>query len=63
MKILRIKKLKDVTGLSKTTIYYLISKEQFPPPIRLTPGTVGWLESDVFDWINNCKTKSENEVW
>ena len=61
MKILRQKCASEITGLSKSTIYYLISKEQFPHPIKLSAGTVGWLESDIFDWINDCKNKSENQ--
>jgi len=39
------------TGLSRSTIYDLISRGNFPSQIKLGPRAVGWLASEVVDWI------------
>lgn len=52
-KILRIKSVIEQTGMSRSHIYHLSSKGLFPKSISLVPGgaAVGWLESEVQDWI------------
>lgn len=52
-KILRIKQVIERIKPSKTTIYRLISKNQFPKPINLSSSSVGWLEADINDWIQS----------
>lgn len=49
--ILPIDEVKRRVGLSKSTIYDLVRKEEFPAPVQLTKNRVGWLESEVEDWI------------
>lgn len=52
--ILRIIRLKDVvssTGLARSTIYKLIGSGEFPKPVPLVGRRVGWVESEVHDWI------------
>ena len=48
---LRRKQVETRTGLSRSTIYQYIKDGAFPKPIPLGPRAVGWLESDVGDWI------------
>lgn len=47
---LRLPEVKAVTGLSKTTLYALIHDKNFPAPVRLSPGTVAWVRSEVRRW-------------
>jgi len=55
--VLRMSNMTEITGLSKSTIYSLMNPrspqhdESFPKPLRLTERSVGWLDSDVHDWI------------
>ena len=49
--ILRRKQVEVRTGLSRSTIYLRISKGIFPKPISLGARAVGWLESEVEDWL------------
>jgi prophage regulatory protein len=49
--ILRSQEVCTHTGLSRTTVYRLIRRGQFPRPIRLTARTTGWLQSEIEDWI------------
>jgi len=48
---LRRKQVETRTGLSRSTIYQYIKDGVFPKPVPLGPRAVGWLESDVSDWI------------
>jgi prophage regulatory protein len=50
--ILRLPRVKERTGLSRSTIYLRISKGEFPAPISLGSRAVGWLESDVDTWLS-----------
>ncbi|MBE0625477.1 MAG: AlpA family transcriptional regulator [Burkholderiales bacterium] len=48
---LRRKQVETRTGLSRSTIYQYIKDGVFPKPVLLGPRAVGWLESEVSDWI------------
>lgn len=50
--ILRIKAVKELTGLGRSSIYDKIKRHEFPPPIPLGPRAVGWLVSDLDAWLN-----------
>ncbi len=52
-KFLRLSDVKERTGLSRSTIYLNISKNTFPRPISLGARCVGWLESEIDEWIQN----------
>lgn len=51
--ILRLPAVKRRTGLSRSTIYLRMANRKFPRPIALGGRAVGWLESDVDDWLAN----------
>jgi prophage regulatory protein len=48
----------EKTGLSKSTMYQEIDLGKFPKPVHLSARTVGWLESEVDDWIQARKPKT-----
>jgi prophage regulatory protein len=50
-KILRLPTVKELTGLSRSTIYLRMSKNEFPSPISLGGRAVGWLENDINAWL------------
>jgi len=50
-KLLRLKQVKETTGLSKSTIYARIAEGTFPKQIPLGPRLVVWVESDIQNWI------------
>ena len=50
-KVLRLPSVKDISGLSRSTIYLRIKKGDFPKPISLGDRAVGWLEKDIEDWL------------
>ena len=50
--ILRRKEVEARIGLSRATIYELMSRGKFPQSIKLTEKSVGWLLSEVNEWLD-----------
>ena len=51
-KHLRRLAVENLTGLSRSTIYDLMAKGQFPRPVRLTEKAVAWPESAIAHWLS-----------
>lgn len=51
-RILRLPAVMARIGLSRSSIYLRIKEGSFPKPISLGVRAVGWLESDISDWIS-----------
>jgi prophage regulatory protein len=49
--ILRLPKVKNRTGLSRSSIYLRVSQDRFPSPISLGGRAVGWIEEEIDQWI------------
>lgn len=49
--ILRLPVVKARTGISRSSVYLKISEGTFPKPINLGVRSVGWLESEINEWI------------
>ena len=56
--ILRRPKVEEIVGLSRSTIYDMISKNLFPRPIKLGVRAVGWRESAISDWLQEREKQS-----
>ena len=52
-RIIRWPEVHERVGYCRTNIYYLIQSGDFPSPIKLGSRAVGWLESDVDNWIES----------
>lgn len=48
---LRLPAVKDATGLSRSGLYALMDKGEFPRPIRIGQRAVAWPESAVIAWL------------
>jgi len=53
MRLLRIRQVMQVTGLSRMTIYRLERAGNFPQRRRLGMNSVAWLEGDVSQWVDS----------
>ncbi|RYF47595.1 MAG: AlpA family transcriptional regulator [Cytophagaceae bacterium] len=51
MRIFRLKEVVGSTGLARSTIYKYIAEGAFPKPVSLGDRCVGWVDSEVHDWI------------
>jgi prophage regulatory protein len=50
-KILRLPNVLDRTGLSRSNIYLRVTEGRFPRPVSLGARAVGWIETEVEEWI------------
>jgi prophage regulatory protein len=54
--LLRLPTVQAVVGLSKTTIYTLVARGDFPEPIRRGKRCTRWRSADVTAWLQaQCK--------
>lgn len=61
--ILRRKQVESRTGLSRSTIYARIVEGSFPRPINLGGSrAVGWLESEINDWVQARVEQSRKNI-
>lgn len=64
-RIIRIREVMDVTGLSKTTIRRRVRDHEFPVALKLggpNTSTVGWREADVEAWLNGLQEVDNQEA-
>ena len=62
VRMLRLSMVLDRTGLSKSALYRLIGEGSFPKPVRLGAQAVGWVESEVEQWIRDRVAESRAEA-
>jgi prophage regulatory protein len=53
--LLRLADVMLATSMGSSTIYRKIAASQFPRPVRLGPGSVRWLASEVAEWISRLE--------
>ena len=58
--IVRHKDVKQKLKISSAKLFDMVAKGLFPKPFPIVPGgrAVGWLETDVNQWIENQKNTS-----
>lgn len=61
-KIHRLPIVKNDTGLGRSTIYARMAEGTFPKQINLGSRAVGWLASDIQDWIDARVQERDQEV-
>lgn len=49
--ILRRRQVEARTGLSRSTLYARVAAGTFPAPVNLGARAVGWIESEISDWL------------
>lgn len=60
MKLIRIRAVMDLTGLSKAYIYVLSNRGVFPKKVRLTERSSAWVHQEVVDWIK-CRIEERDK--
>ena len=51
LKLLRESELRSLLKISHSTIYTLIKRGFFPPPLRIGLRAVAWRQTDVEKWL------------
>ena len=51
MQFLRVRKVTEMVGFSKTTLYARVKEGSFPKLVKIGPHSVSFLEADVLEWM------------
>ena len=51
--ILRLPAVLELTGLSRTTIWRMVKRGEFPQPVALGARARGWRASEVQEWMDS----------
>ena len=61
-RVLRMPGVEARTGLARSTIYVRAANGRFPKPVQLGGRAVGWIESEVDQWIREQIAASRSEA-
>lgn len=53
MQVIRLSSVIEATGLGRSSIYKYISEGKFPKPISLGDRAVGWVSTEIDQWIRD----------
>jgi len=51
--LIKLKTVIETTGVSRSHIYALAQKGQFPKPVKLTERSSAWVVAEVEEWIES----------
>lgn len=60
--LLRLPRVKQRTGLGRSTIYEQISQGLFPKPVKISVRAVAWRESQIDQWIEQRILAADSEA-
>ena len=58
-RVIRRPEVEILTGIPRSTLYAKIAAGDFPTQIKIGKRSVGWLEAEVNDWLNNCQRSTQ----
>jgi prophage regulatory protein len=61
LRFLRFPAVRARTGLSRTTIWRLERRGEFPPHRRISRNAVAWIECEVTEWMQS-KVETQADV-
>ena len=61
-RFLRLPEVMARTGLSRSTIYVRLEQGRFPRPVSLGGRAVGWIDSEIDEWMSNRVAKSRGDA-
>lgn len=61
-KLLKLKDVLAITGLSRSYVYALAQLDLFPKPVKLTERSSAWVEAEIAEWIDSRIALRDQEV-
>lgn len=52
-RVIRLPEVLHLCGLSRSALYEMISRNEFPCPVRIGARSVGWRHSEIQRWIES----------
>jgi prophage regulatory protein len=56
-RVLRESEVARITGLGRTTRYEMERRASFPRRRQLAPNAIGWLESEILEWLRSREVR------
>ena len=53
--VIKLAQVKELTAFSSATIYRLIKQGEFPKQIKLAKRSSGWLQDEIYNWLEEKK--------
>jgi prophage regulatory protein len=60
-RIIRRKEVERITGLSRSSLYLGMSRGTFPQSVELGDRSVGWIEAEIYEWLQAKIARRENQ--
>ena len=57
-RLIRLRTVREKTGLCKSSLYALARDGRFPKPVKIGERSSGWVEAEVDAWIGAKITES-----
>ncbi|WP_407491884.1 helix-turn-helix transcriptional regulator [Pseudooceanicola sp. MF1-13] len=51
VKFLRRPEVEGITGLSRSSIYDMMARDEFPRPVSIGKRAVAWRDDEISDWM------------
>ena len=58
-RVMRLPEVLHWCGISRSTLYEMAARGDFPPPVRISTRIVGWLSTDIEYWIRSRPLASD----
>jgi len=58
-RMLRLPEVRDITGVSRSSIYKWVDEGAFPRPKQLGARAIGWDSRELTDWMDKRPTQQE----
>ena len=52
-RLLRLPEVLRITGLARSTLFAMVARGEFPPPVHIGPRAVAWREDEVWAWVES----------
>jgi len=62
IRMMNVKEVMDLTGLSRTTLWRRVRQGTFPIPRQLGPRRFAWLNSEMIEFLNDLPPVSYAKV-
>jgi prophage regulatory protein len=60
--ILRLREVEQRCGLKRSSIYQAIAEGTFPKSVPITGHAVGWVDTEIQDWIEARITERDQHI-
>lgn len=52
-RLIRLKEVLSISGLSRTSLYRSVGRNDFPAPVQLSARAVAWRHAEVIAWVES----------